>query len=540
MEEKLNELLVQEIKNNINSAEETKKQLLEELNKYEGREASNEKLELLKDIDSIDRELTGLNSDMVDFTELKKQIEDLEAESTQQQIEYEKLLQKKDEYVAAINKLNGRFEIENGKFVPTKEQQEYEADLDKINQEINKFDELKTKQDQLKAKRNELENLYTRYKINEKYNQITKEEDEMWEAYNESKKIDPEQVDMEIEKAYQEKEKSEQEQKDEEKLQTKKEVEDFYAHLEETEPQKPQFSEQGNTDPKNTQSVGKTVTKIEPTRQQVTKPQPIRTDKKIVGISCEIKNGNAIYSIISDGMEPIEVKADPYKMTKNNKLDLRKDIDPYYFSNIDIGIVRILKKIDYQHGTKFYAQYLDNVKYMEDEEKSNIPIKYDLTNLRNTDLNLIQKMQLKRAGKANQFADNVEYIKPKGIIQSFIERFKQRKLTAGTKKLNADNKNYEQQPKDSPKREEFIFNAYNELSNEPGFDFDVFSKQFNLSPRELEIIESHPKFDATAKKFRENMRQTNYNNNIALFNRNNNNDTKDKEEANNKDEEISK
>ena len=189
---------------------------------------------------------------------------------------------------------------------------------------------------------------------------------------------------MEIEKAYQEKEKNEQEQKDAEELQTKKEVEEFYAHIEETEPQLPP---QEKTEPTMPKTAEPRVPKTEPERPQPIRTEPIKPGTNLVGIICEIKNGNAIYSIISDGMEPIEEKADPYKMTKNNKQDLSKDIDPYYFSNSDIGIVRILKKIDYQHGTKFYDQYLDNVKYMEDEGKSNIQIKYDLMNLRNTDLN---------------------------------------------------------------------------------------------------------------------------------------------------------
>ena len=64
MDERLNELLIQEINKSVESLNHDKTQLTDELQKYEGREEAPEKAEFESDLRNVNNELEEKKSDL--------------------------------------------------------------------------------------------------------------------------------------------------------------------------------------------------------------------------------------------------------------------------------------------------------------------------------------------------------------------------------------------------------------------------------------------------------------------------------------------
>ena len=69
-------------------------------------------------------------------------------------------------------------ELENGQFVPTREQREYEADLAKIEEELAKYYTSKAKNQSILDEQETIaEDLAKKYKIREKYKDLEENKD---------------------------------------------------------------------------------------------------------------------------------------------------------------------------------------------------------------------------------------------------------------------------------------------------------------------------------------------------------------------------
>ena len=178
MDEKLNDLLIQEINKSIERLNGNKEQLIEELKKYEGRYGALEKAELEQDLSKIDSKLEQKRLDKAKIETRREIVAQIKEEQARADKEYQKLLKEREDCKAEINGLEGKKEFVNVVLVPTREQQEYEQDLEKINESIAKFEKLKVQHTKdLNEHSAVIEELLKKYNIREKYkNEIQSEQ----------------------------------------------------------------------------------------------------------------------------------------------------------------------------------------------------------------------------------------------------------------------------------------------------------------------------------------------------------------------------
>ena len=169
MDEKLNDLLIQEINKSIEGLNGNKEQLIEELKKYEGRYGALEKTELEQDLGKIDSELEEKRLDKAKIETRREIMAQIKEEQARADTEYQKLLKEREDCKAEIKGLEGKKEFVNGVLVTTKEQQEFEKDLEKINDSIAKFEKLKIQHTKdLNEHSAVIEELLKKYNIREK------------------------------------------------------------------------------------------------------------------------------------------------------------------------------------------------------------------------------------------------------------------------------------------------------------------------------------------------------------------------------------
>ena len=170
MDEKLNDYLIQEINKSIQSLNQNKDQLIEELKKYEGRYGALEKAELEQDLSKIDSELEVRRLDKAKIEARREIVAQIKEEQEKAEKEYQKLLKEREDCEAEINGLAGKKEFVDGVLVPTKEQQEFEQDLEKINASIAKFEKLREQHTKdLNEHNTVIDSLLKKYNIREKY-----------------------------------------------------------------------------------------------------------------------------------------------------------------------------------------------------------------------------------------------------------------------------------------------------------------------------------------------------------------------------------
>lgn len=178
MDKKLNDLLIQEIRNTILNLQKDRTQLNEELTKYDGRENSPEKTEFENDIEKVSEEIKEKDADLEKIFRANATKLRIEKEMAKMEEEYGGLVKQREECKAEIEKLKGRMELENGQFVPTREQREYEADLAKIEEELAKYYTSKAKNQSILDEQETIaEDLAKKYKIREKYKDLEENKD---------------------------------------------------------------------------------------------------------------------------------------------------------------------------------------------------------------------------------------------------------------------------------------------------------------------------------------------------------------------------
>ena len=97
MDEKLNDLLIQEINKSIERLNGNKEQLIEELKKYEGRYGALEKAELEQDLSKIDSKLEQKRLDKAKIETRREIVAQIKEEQARADKEYQKLLKERED-----------------------------------------------------------------------------------------------------------------------------------------------------------------------------------------------------------------------------------------------------------------------------------------------------------------------------------------------------------------------------------------------------------------------------------------------------------
>lgn len=176
-------------------------------------------------------------------------------------------------------------------------------------------------------------------------------------------------------------------------------------------------------------------------------------------VSYNDKNGVPQFTIISD--------IDPRPMTMKEKQVYKKSIDPNYkrdLLGVDVGIIGALRELDEQNGgtSQLGYQYLyylrDLIRNDKEKGENDIDIVYDLSDIKDSELSLRDRLTISRIAAKSQRLGTAEYIPAPNKIRDFFRGFKQKVLPEGNfEKVG----NY----------------AIDDLVDEKGFDMNVFLKQ---------------------------------------------------------------
>ena len=168
MEEKLNEFLIKEIEKGIESLKKDEEQLQNEFDEYGYKNNGIINKQIQGDLKKVQEELESKEQEVAEVKEINKLIELYE--SKELKTKYNKLVKEQKDCIDAIKALDGKYDNINGKLVPTREQQEYERDLEKIQSSMSEI-----KSTALRLKREILEKsvkvnaLYDKYDIKRKF-----------------------------------------------------------------------------------------------------------------------------------------------------------------------------------------------------------------------------------------------------------------------------------------------------------------------------------------------------------------------------------
>ncbi len=558
MDEKLNDYLIQEINKSIQSLNQNKDQLIEELKKYEGRYGALEKAELEQDLSKIDSELEVRRLDKAKIETRREIVAQIKEEQEKAEKEYQKLLKEREDCEAEINGLAGKKEFVDGVLVPTKEQQEFEQDLEKINASIAKMDKLK---EQHKNDLNEhtavIEELLKKYNIREKYKSElhseqdvpapeTKQPEEVKsiEVPSEENKettpvIDSTQKDNKTKQAetiiVEEPTENKGLHKETDASDVLKSLDKSLEDLKNPNAQKAQTDKvvvPKNVEPKQQESsIAKPTTKESKPKQEIIKPEEQKNDpgvvvqpnevfknievielpRKIQDITCSVIEGKLVYTI--SGIDEagkqffVDRETTPKRLTREEKRSLSRKIDKYSIGNIDAQIYRILKNDKFFKNTSLVYDYMDQIdrlsSFENEERDDDMAIKYDLQNLNTTKLSFLQKGQIKSTARRNFMEGIAEYIKPKSRFKIFMEKMKQKSLPAGNQEKQSEEEKDDiitKQGEEMP-REDRIYSTYKDLSREEGFDFEKFCEDMELTPEERKELEVYEKVNADSKAF---------------------------------------
>lgn len=514
MDKKLNDFLVEEIKKGVESLNKDKIQI-EEFNKFDGRDGVQGIGQFQSDLIKIKAELKEKESELEQIQVANKTKEQIEAEEASIKLEYAKLLKQKEQCEAEIKKVEGKMELKDGMFIPTKEHEEYKRELEKINASISKFELLKNQhKTELQQQESIVENLYKKYNIREKYNESQEkqqqeigkksqsqkyadehlrdrekqeelrkqQEDEMWEEYRKNKEKEEQEQSKrkqaDIDKAYEEKQQQENKEEIQRDSKSKKETDEYFKDYEAE--QKGEETDElieecktllGENNQKD-RIIAENFKKFQQEQETQTKPDIKNRKDKLQAIDCKIENGKLKYVITYKNergeQNHFEVNdIAPHKMTKAEKKNLKKDLNRVYFYGIDNEVVRALLRNDDVANSDFYNQYISFAKEMmngKGRNQKNIDITYDLSELRNADLTKKEKRVLKKIAKNSQEAFVGSYIKPKSRFKIFMERLKQKRLEPAAKNQGIS-------------QSDIMFKNLVDLADEKGFDINLFIKQ---------------------------------------------------------------
>ena len=285
-----------------------------------------------------------------------------------------------------------------------------------------------------------------------------------WQDQNEQdKSLEQKDIEKDIESAYREKQAQEAQEESLIEEATRKEIEEYNKQednniVEEYRKKK----EQGDNEIKSTKLLS------------------------IEAVKCSVKDGKIVYQIggLDESGQPFKINkvVNPTKMTKKEKKEILESVynDKSNLKNIDIELYRILKESDQLNNTDINKQYIKFVNAMNAHVNliDNISIEYDLNNLNETDLTRSQKRQLKSVARKNQKNNIARYTKPQSKLQAFLNKFRQKAITAGEEK--------EQQGEMS--REDSIIATYENLHDYDDFSIEDFSKDMQLTDEEKDKL----------------------------------------------------
>ena len=499
MEEKLNEFLIKEIEKGIESLKKDQEQLQNEFDEYGYKNNGIINKQIQGDLKKVQEELELKEQEVTEVKEINK-LMDLYA-SKELKAKYNKLVKEQKDCIDAIKALEGKYDTINGKLVPTREQQEYERDLEKIQ---NSMSEIKSKS--LRFKREILEKsvkinaLYDKYDIKRKFKEY---EESKQEKETESKTVIPEEKIAKSEEndknlaEKQNKNDDEKENNEKDKVADSKGEPKNEPKVEPKLTEKPQPKVNGNEEIKP--KVQETVRVGRGSKYDIYNLKELdNVDKfdRLDEIYCRIINGKVQYSIEGEGQEDklkyfVET-VKPRKMSRKEKAFLKNKFNSKDLKTIDIEIVRILNRRDKEYGTELLKQYFYNIENKKAyPESCNIKIEYNLNNLRTAKLNNKAKKLLKRTAKLSEKSGIATYIRPMGRITALLGKFKQNLLTDG--KL--------EKTQELPSREKMVMETYKSLYNEEGFNFEDFCKDMNLSREEIESLQGYEKAHGIKRNF---------------------------------------
>ena len=393
MDEKLNDYLIQEINKSIQSLNQNKDQLIEELKKYEGRYGALEKAEFEQDLSKIDSELESRRLDLAKIETRREIMAQIKEVQEKEEADYQKLLKEREECKAEINGLADKREFVNGALGPVEEQHKLEQELEKMNASIAKMDKLK---EQHKNDLNEhtavIEELLKKYNIREKYkSELHSEQDvpapetkQPEEAKSievpseENKETDASDVLKSIDKSLEDLKNPNAQNAQTDKVVVPKNVEPKQQAS--TEPktvkqeatttiQEPKDSTTVQQEPINpaTQATEQTPK----TTDEQTQEESITVEadeffksapKKIQNITCSVRDGKLVYTISGldeEGKQfSVDREATPKRLTREEKRSITKKIDRYSIRNIDAQIYRILKDDKMFKNTALVFDYM--------------------------------------------------------------------------------------------------------------------------------------------------------------------------------------
>ena len=560
MDEKLNDLLIQEINKSIERLNGNKELLIEELKKYEGRYGALEKAELEQDLSKIDSELEQKRLDKAKIETRREIVAQIKEEQARADKEYQKLLKEREDCKAEINGLEGKKEFVNGVLVPTREQQEYEQDLEKINESIAKFEKLKVQHTKdLNEHSAVIEELLKKYNIREKYkNEIQSEQGKpaseaknteeakstvapaeenkdtapaiddsqeetigiegLAEKEGPHKETDASDVLASIDKSLEDVKN----QDTQSRIVVPKQADSKQAQSQQAEPKQAEPKQAESTTPSGKSQTENGAKEVQP--DEFFKKVPLDSKnleglylpKKIQNITCSVKNGKLVYTISGINEDEkdfsVDVDANPKRLSREEKSFLSKKINRYSRGNIDAQIFRILKDDRLFRNTNLVYDYMEQIERLSsadgNEKDGDMLITYDLQDLNSAKLGFLQKGQIKSIARRN-FVDGIaEYIKPKSRFKMFIEKMKQKALPAGNKEKQVEDvkddiitKEAEEMP-----RKDRIYCTYKDLSKEDGFDFDKFCEDMELTPEERSELEVYEKVNAGSKAFHQGIK----------------------------------
>lgn len=548
MDEKLNDYLIQEINKSIQSLNQNKDQLIEELKKYEGRYGALEKAELEQDLSKIDSELEVRRLDKAKIETRREIVAQIKEEQEKAEKEYQKLLKEREDCEAEINGLAGKKEFVDGVLVPTKEQQEFEQDLEKINASIAKFEKLRAQHTKdLNEHNTVIDSLLKKYNIREKYKSELEEKQDT--PTQEAKRTEENKEATPVIDSTQKDNKTKQAETiivegptENEGLHKETDASDVLRSIDKSlEDLKNPNAQKAQTDkvvvPKNVEpkqqesSIAKPTTKESKPKQEIIKPeeqknnpgvvvQPnevfknievIELPRKIQDITCSVIEGKLVYTIsgIDEAGKQFSVDREttPKRLTREEKRNISKKIDKFSLGNIDAQIYRILKDDKFFKNTSLVYDYMDQIdrlsSFENEERDDDMAIKYDLQNLNTTKLSFLQKGQIKSTARRNFMDGIAEYIKPKSRFKIFMKKMKQKSLPAGNQEKQAEEEKDDiitKQGEEMP-REDRIYSTYKDLSREEGFDFEKFCEDMELTPEERKELEVYEKVNADSKAF---------------------------------------
>ena len=533
MDKKLNDRLIQEIRNTILSLQKDKAQLNEELKKYDGRENSPEKTEFEADRDLVSEEIKEKDADLEKIFRANATKHRIEKEMAKMEQEYGGLVKQREECKAEIEKLKGRMELENGQFVPTREQREYEADLGIIEEKLAKYYTAKAKNQSILDEQETIaEDLAKKYKIREKYKDLEENKDGNDKNTGEGEKDDSKEEKEEI-KDKQNGDNDKEANKD--NSQTEKQPKDIQQTTEpaKQQPEAQPVAPQTQNNAQNQQTTMQQQPKGNAQNQQATVQQPPVTynatrsasnlgsqsnpiePKTITSITCSVEKGRLIYRISgldNNGKEYIISKTTnrAQRVTGKEKREMKELIDNG-LKNVDISIYRMLKNEKVFKDDNLLKTYLKQVSEISSglgRHKNDIKMTYDLRNIKEAKIGFLSKLKIKNFASKAQKNKIAEYIKPQGRLKGLLTGMKQQDLLeAGRSIANVDQEKLIKESLDERPREQQVWSAYKQMHDEEGFDFEQFSQDMNLSDEEKSFIQTYEKGKAMEKDFKKSLRE---------------------------------